>query len=108
MGRCCSQTQQYSTLPLALATGTWAYFTTVITTIVFVMIPFNSLVLGVHPVTFSWDLTLASTLYLVVGAAVSNWVPGLNRRRLLGMYMSGVCNHLLTPTYFKAILNTLM
>lgn len=35
------------------AAGTWAYFATILTSLTFTLVPFISLVLGWHPVTFS-------------------------------------------------------
>jgi hypothetical protein len=35
------------------AAGTWAYFATILTSLNFTLVPFISLVLGWHPVTFS-------------------------------------------------------
>jgi hypothetical protein len=40
-------------LHCCISLGTWAYFATVLTSLTFTLVPFLSLVLGWHPVTFS-------------------------------------------------------
>ena len=39
-------------------TGTWAYFATILTSFTFTLVPFVSLVLGWHPVTFSKQVSV--------------------------------------------------
>lgn len=92
-------------VPVCLA-GTWAYFCTVITTFVYTLVPFVSLVWGVHPVSLSWDFSLAATLYFAAGAAVNFHVHKLSH--LQGLWLALMSNHLLAFTYFKATINTLL
>eukprot|EP00878_Enallax_costatus_P044617 GHUV01053306.1.p2 GENE.GHUV01053306.1~~GHUV01053306.1.p2 ORF type:complete len:203 (+),score=54.94 GHUV01053306.1:406-1014(+) len=86
--------------------GTWAYFATVLTSLTFTMVPFSSLVFGYHPVTFSREFTIASTLYLVCGALLGGFVRRPTHSR--GMWLSGISNNLLAFTYAKAVINTLL
>lgn len=86
--------------------GTWAYFCTIVTTLVFLFVPFNSLVFGYHPVAFSYQFALAATLYLPMNFALMNYVR--NPRHLKGQWLAQISNHLLTFTYMKAVFNTLL
>eukprot|EP00879_Flechtneria_rotunda_P023643 GHRR01025018.1.p1 GENE.GHRR01025018.1~~GHRR01025018.1.p1 ORF type:complete len:506 (+),score=180.60 GHRR01025018.1:1056-2573(+) len=86
--------------------GTWAYLCTISSNFVYTLVPFVSLVLGVHTVTVSHKFALAATLYFAAGVAVSYHVRRLSH--LQGMWLSLVSNHLLAPTYTKATLSTLM
>jgi hypothetical protein len=61
-------------------TGTWAYFTTIISSVVYTAIPAISLVWGIHPVVLSGRFTLAATLYFVAGALCCR-LFSLNRSR---------------------------
>jgi hypothetical protein len=86
--------------------GTWAYVATTITTFAYTLVPFVSLVWGVHPVALSSHFTLAATLYFAAGAAVNFHAKSL--RHAQGMWLSLVSNHLLAFTYAKAAFNALM
>eukprot|EP00879_Flechtneria_rotunda_P004438 GHRR01004689.1.p1 GENE.GHRR01004689.1~~GHRR01004689.1.p1 ORF type:complete len:1077 (+),score=332.23 GHRR01004689.1:2028-5258(+) len=86
--------------------GTWAYFCTIITTLVFLFVPFNSLVFGYHPVTFSYEFALAATVYLPMNFLLMNYVR--KPQHLKGQWMAQVSNHILTFTYMKAVFNTLL
>lgn len=86
--------------------GTWAYFCTIITTLVFLFVPFNSLVFGYHPVAFSYEFALAATLYLPMNFLLMNYVR--HPRHLKGQWLAQISNHILTFTYMKAVFNTLL
>ncbi|WIA20938.1 hypothetical protein OEZ85_005279 [Tetradesmus obliquus] len=86
--------------------GTWAYFCTILTTLVFLFVPFNSLVFGYHPVAFSYEFAVAATVYLPLNFALMNFVR--TPRHLKGQWMASVSNHILTFTYMKAVANTLL
>lgn len=72
----------------------------------FTVVPFNSLVFGYHPVTFSRQFAVASTAYLVAVALLSGFVRRPMHSR--GMWLSGLSNNLLAFTYAKAVINTLL
>jgi hypothetical protein len=82
------------------------YFCTILTTLVFLFVPFNSLVFGYHPVAFSYEFAVAATVYLPLNFALMNFVrtPG----HLKGQWMASISNHILTFTYMKAVFNTLL
>ncbi|KAF8062642.1 VHA-F [Scenedesmus sp. PABB004] len=86
--------------------GTWAYFTTILTTLVFLFVPFNSLVFGLHPVAFGREFALAASLYLPLNFALMNYAR--TPRHVRGQWMAQVSNHILTFTYMKAVANTLL
>jgi hypothetical protein len=94
----------------AALAGTWAYVATTITTFAYTLVPFVSLVWGVHPVALSSHFTLAATLYFAAGAAVNFHAKSF--RHAQGMchsqWLSLVSNHLLAFTYAKAAFNVLM
>jgi hypothetical protein len=82
------------------------YFTTIITTLVFLFVPFNSLVFGYHPVTFSYEFALAATIYLPLNYMLMNYVR--KPQHLKGQWLAQVSNHILCFTYIKAVANTLL
>lgn len=83
-----------------------SYFTTIITTLVFLFVPFNSLVFGYHPVAFSYDFALAATIYLPLNFLLMNYVR--KPQHLKGHWMAQMSNHILCFTYIKAVANTLL
>jgi hypothetical protein len=84
---------------LLYTNGTWAYFCTIATTVVFVMVPFNSLVFGYHPVTFSRDFAIAATIYMPMNVLLMNYVRKPQHSK--GQWMANVSNHILCFTYMK-------
>jgi hypothetical protein len=91
---------------LLYTNGTWSYFANVATSVIFGLIPFNSLVLGLHPCTFSVHFAAASMLHLVTGQLLTGFCrePGQMR----SMWLAAVSNHVLCFTFLKAIVNTLL
>jgi len=47
--------------------GTWAYFCTIFTTFIYTMVPFVSLVWGVHPTAINHHFALGATLNFIAG-----------------------------------------
>lgn len=94
------------TLPPACLLCACSYFTTIITTLVFLFVPFNSLVFGYHPVTFSYEFALAATIYLPLNWMLMNYVR--KPQHMKGQWLAQVSNHILCFTYIKAVLNTLL
>ncbi|KAI8463876.1 MAG: nucleotide-diphospho-sugar transferase [Monoraphidium minutum] len=86
--------------------GTWSYFCTVATTWTFLLVPFLSLMFDIQPVAFSRRFALAATLYLSANFLVQNYFHVGDHMR--GIWMANVSNVLLSFTYSKAILNTLL
>jgi len=82
------------------------YFCTILTTIMFLLVPFNSLVFGYHPVAFSFEFALAATIYLPMNFLLMNYVR--TPRHLKGLWMAQISNHILCFTYIKAVINTLL
>jgi hypothetical protein len=99
-----------SRLPLvhkALYTnGTYAYLATIATSVVFTLVPFLSLVFGLHPVAFSKSFAIAATAYLPMCYAVQNYAR--ERSHLRGQWLASVSNQLLCFRYIKAVVNTLL
>lgn len=94
------------TLTAVCCAGSCRYFTTIITTLVFLFVPFNSLVFGYHPVTFSYEFALAATIYLPLNWMLMNYVR--KPQHMKGQWMAQVSNHILCFTYIKAVSNTLL
>jgi hypothetical protein len=92
--------------PRLYTNGTWSYFCTIITTTIFTLVPFMSLVFGLHPVSFSMEFALAASIYLPITFLLMNYVR--RPAHLKGQWMASVSNHVLCFTYFKAVVNTLL
>jgi hypothetical protein len=129
-------------LRLLYTTGTWSYVCNIVTSTVFLLIPFNrqegvrgvrgvaardkmdlfvvllakrrcclllcprSLVLGLHPCTFSKFFAAASLIHLLTGQLLSAFCREPGQLRI--MWLAGVSNQLLAFTFVKAIVNTLL
>ncbi|GBF89253.1 six-hairpin glycosidase [Raphidocelis subcapitata] len=91
---------------LLYTNGTWSYFTTVLTSWTFQLVPFMSLMFDLQPVKFSREFALAATLYLAANFLVQSYFHVADHMR--GIWMAQLSNQLLCFTYFKAILNTLL
>ena len=91
---------------LLYTNGTYAYFATIATSVVFTLVPFVSLVFGLHPVAFSKQFAIAATVYLPMNYAVQNFAR--ERAHLRGQWLASVSNQLLCFTYIKAVVNTLL
>lgn len=74
-----------------------SYFATIATTCVFTLVPFMSLVFGLHPVVFSAQFALAATLYLPANFLLMNYVR--RPAHLRGQWMASVSNHVLCFTW---------
>ncbi len=53
--------------------GTWAYFCNIFTTPTFLVVPFISLMFGIHPVIFSRIFAIAALAYLGTNFLVMNY-----------------------------------
>ncbi|KAI8463461.1 MAG: glycosyl hydrolase family 9-domain-containing protein [Monoraphidium minutum] len=86
--------------------GTWSYLCNVATVITFGLIPFNSVVFGMHPCVLSTQFAAAATARLVSGQLLTGFAsrPG----HLLSMWLASVSNSVLAFTVCKAIINTLL
>jgi hypothetical protein len=91
---------------LLYTNGTYAYFATIATSITFTLVPFVSLVFGLHPVAFSKTFAIAATCYLPLSFAVQNYAR--ERGHLRGQWLASVSNQVLCFTYIKAVANTLL
>eukprot|EP00879_Flechtneria_rotunda_P011197 GHRR01011695.1.p1 GENE.GHRR01011695.1~~GHRR01011695.1.p1 ORF type:complete len:695 (+),score=198.24 GHRR01011695.1:342-2426(+) len=91
---------------LLYSNGTWSYFCTIITTWTFLLVPFISLMFEIQPVKFGREFALAALLYLFANFLVMNYFHVAEHMR--GIWMANVSNYLLTFTYAKAIVNTLL
>ena len=69
-------------------------------------VPFLSLVFGLYPVSITYPLVLASTLYFVSLECIQHYCTRLDHLRL--MYYVQVSNTVLWFTYCKAFFNTLL
>ena len=63
----------------------------------FTLVPFMSLVFGLHPVVFSAQFALAATLYLPANFLLMNYVR--RPAHLRGQWMASVSNHVLCFTW---------
>jgi hypothetical protein len=91
---------------LLYTNGTYAYFATIATSIVFTLVPFVSLVFGLHPVAFSKTFAIAATVYLPMNFAVQNFAR--EKAHLRGQWLASISNQVLCFTYIKAVCNTLL
>jgi hypothetical protein len=62
--------------------GTWAYFCNVFTTPTFILVPFISLMFGIHPVRFDRVFALAAMAYLISTFLVMSYFRWAAERRL--------------------------
>ena len=81
---------------LLYTNGTYAYLATILTDVAFVLVPFNSLVFGLHPVAFSYQLAVAVSFYLPISFLVTSYVR--SRKHSKGQYLASISNHVLCFT----------
>jgi cellulose synthase/poly-beta-1,6-N-acetylglucosamine synthase-like glycosyltransferase len=60
-------------MKLLYTNGTWAYFCNIFTTPTFLVVPFISLMFGIHPVIFSKTFAVAAVPYLLTNFLVMNY-----------------------------------
>lgn len=99
-----------SGLPLSMkfwySYAAYAPFVNSICTPVFTLVPFLSVVFGVHPIGISYDYVLASTLFFSTILSIQYYVRSLDH--LIDMWLVNVSNTVLWMTYSKAFFNTLV
>ncbi|KAL6758953.1 hypothetical protein V8C86DRAFT_3133889, partial [Haematococcus lacustris] len=83
----------------------WAPITTMLTVPAFIIVPFMSIAFGIHPVTITYELVLASTLYFVSQNSLQYYVHTLKHLKL--MWFVNVSNTVLWFTFTKAFVNTM-
>ena len=81
---------------LLYTNGAYAYLATILTDVAFVLVPFNSLVFGLHPVAFSYQLAVAVSFYLPISFLVTSYVR--SRKHSKGQYLASISNHVLCFT----------
>ncbi|GFH21739.1 uncharacterized protein HaLaN_19101, partial [Haematococcus lacustris] len=84
----------------------WAPITTMLTVPAFIIVPFMSIAFGIHPVTITYELVLASTLYFVSQTSLQFYVHTLKHLKL--MWFVNVSNTVLWFTFTKAFVNTMI
>ncbi|KAJ9528163.1 hypothetical protein QJQ45_005789 [Haematococcus lacustris] len=83
----------------------WAPITTILTVPAFIIVPFMSIAFGIHPVTITYELVLASTLYFISQNSLQYYVHTLKHLKL--MWFVNVSNTVLWFTFTKAFVNTM-
>ncbi|KAJ9506235.1 hypothetical protein QJQ45_014216, partial [Haematococcus lacustris] len=83
----------------------WAPITTILTVPAFFVVPIMSIVFGIHPVTITFELVLASTLYFILQNSLQYYVHTLKHLKL--MWFVNVSNTVLWFTFTKAFVNTM-
>ncbi|GFH05773.1 uncharacterized protein HaLaN_00290, partial [Haematococcus lacustris] len=61
----------------------WAPITTILTVPAFIIVPFMSIAFGIHPVTITYELVLASTLYFISQNSLQYYVHTLKHLKLM-------------------------
>ncbi|KAJ9506848.1 hypothetical protein QJQ45_020227, partial [Haematococcus lacustris] len=83
----------------------WAPITTILTVPAFIIVPFMSIAFGIHPVTITYELVLASTLYFISQNSLQYYVHTFKHLKL--MWFVNVSNTVLWFTFTKAFVNTM-